>query len=264
MEGRNPLLFFINFKLNQMKKKKELKDRIYKLKNGYQPLSFTLNSRNTRRKPLLYFDGAHNRPLRYASNQKSPFEDEQDDNAVLEPIIFEEGMLFVAKTNPVLQEFLHYHPDNGAKFEEVDKEADAQKEVDYLEIEAKAFKQASELSLDQMETLGRVFLELKVGNMTTAELKRDIILFAKNHPEDFLDAINDPMLELQDTVVKIFDKGFLSLRNNGKDVYYNLKTKKTKLLMVPFGEDHIQTVAGFFQKDEGIEIYKAFQDMLKS
>lgn len=247
-----------------MKKKKELKDRVYKLKNDKQPLSFTLNSRNTRRKPLLYFDGTHNRPLRYASNQKSPFEDEQDSNAVLEPVIFEDGMLFVAKNNPVLQEFLHYHPDNGVMFEEIDKEADAQKEVEYLEIESKAFKQASELTIDQMETLARVYLDLDTRILTTSELKRDVILFAKNNPVDFLDAINDPMLELQDTVVKIFEKGLLSLRNNGKDVYYNLKTKKTKLLMVPFGEDHIQTVAGFFQRDEGVEIYKAFQDMLKS
>jgi len=246
-----------------MKKKKEIKNRIYKLRNGHQPLSFTINSRNTRRKPLLYFDGEHNRPLRYASNQKSPFEDEQDKNVILDPVIFEDGMLFVPKTNPVLQEFLHYHPDNGAVFEEVDKEADAQKEVDYLETEAKAFKMAAELTIDQMETLGRVFLELRVGNMATAELKRDIILFAKNHPEDFLDALSDPMLELQDTVVKIFEKGLLGLRNNGKDVYYNLKTKKTKLLTIPFGDDHIQTVAAYFQRDEGIEIYKAFQDMLE-
>ena len=246
-----------------MKKKKEIKNRIYKLRNGQQPLSFTINSRNTKRKPLLYFDGEHNRPLRYASNQKSPFEDEQDKNVILDPVIFEDGMLYVPKNNPVLQEFLHYHPDNGSVFEEVDKEADAQKEVDYLEVEAKAFKQAAELTLDQMETLGRVFLELRVDNMTTAELKRDIILFAKNHPEEFLDALNDPMLELQDTVVKVFDKGLLSLRNNGKDVYYNLKTKKTKLLTIPFGDDYVQTVASFFQKDEGIEIYKAFQDMLE-
>ena len=246
-----------------MKKKKELKDRTYKLKNGQQPLSFTLNSRNTRRKPLLYFDGNHNRPLRYAANQKSPFEDEQDNNAVLEPVIFEDGMLFVAKTNPVLQEFLHYHPSNGTIFIEVNKEADAQKEVEYLEIESKAFKQASELTIDQMETLARVYLDLDTRILTTSELKRDVILFARNNPVDFLDAINDPMLELQDTVVKIFEKGLLSLRNNGKDVYYNLKTKKTKLLMVPFGEDHIQTVAAFFQRDEGIEIYKAFQDMLE-
>ena len=162
-----------------MKKKKELKDRTYKLKNGQQPLSFTLNSRNTRRKPLLYFDGTHNRPLRYAANQKSPFEDEQDNNAVLEPVIFEDGMLFVAKTNPVLQEFLHYHPSNGTIFIEVNKEADAQKEVEYLEIESKAFKQASELTIDQMETLARVYLDLDTRILTTSELKRDVILFAE-------------------------------------------------------------------------------------
>ena len=100
-----------------MKKKKEIKNRIYKLRNGHQPLSFTINSRNTRRKPLLYFDGEHNRPLRYASNQKSPFEDEQDKNVILDPVIFEDGMLYVPKNNPVLQEFLHYHPDNGSVFE---------------------------------------------------------------------------------------------------------------------------------------------------
>ena len=99
--------------------------------------------------------------------------------------------------------------------------------------------------------------------MTTSELKRDVILFAKNYPEDFLDAIDDPMLELQDTVVKIFEKGLLGLRNNGKDVYYNLKTKKTKMLTIPFGDEHIQTVASYFQKDEGLDIYKAFQEMLE-
>ncbi len=51
-----------------MKKKKDIKDRVYKLRNGHQPLSFTLNSRNIRRKLLLYFDGEHNRLLRYVSN----------------------------------------------------------------------------------------------------------------------------------------------------------------------------------------------------
>ena len=172
-------------------------------------------------------------------------------------------MLVVPKNNPVLQEFLHYHPENGSVFEEIDKEADAQREVDYLEVEAKAFKIAAELTIDQMETLGRVFLELRVDNMTTSELKRDVILFAKNYPEDFLDAIDDPMLELQDTVVKIFEKGLLGLRNNGKDVYYNLKTKKTKMLTIPFGDEHIQIVASYFQKDEGLDIYKAFQEMLE-
>ena len=51
-----------------------------------------LPSRNTKRYPLLWFDEDKgvNRPLRYAINQKTPFEDEQDGNAIVEPIIFED------------------------------------------------------------------------------------------------------------------------------------------------------------------------------
>ena len=70
-----------------------MKSKIYVLKSKAAPLSFILASRNTHRKPLLYFDGKTNRALRYASNQKSPFEDEQDGNAILEPVVFENGFL---------------------------------------------------------------------------------------------------------------------------------------------------------------------------
>jgi len=94
-------------------------DKMYVLKKKNTPLSYMLASRNTRRSPLLHFDGKSNRPLRYAVNQKSPFEDEQDGNAILEPIVFVDGALKVSKTNPVLQYFLELHPGNGQVFEEV-------------------------------------------------------------------------------------------------------------------------------------------------
>ena len=58
----------------------ELKDRVYKLTKDRTPLSCMIPSRNNSRNPLLYFDEAkgYNRALRYARNQKSCFEDEQD------------------------------------------------------------------------------------------------------------------------------------------------------------------------------------------
>ena len=98
-----------------MKKTKTLVDKVYKLTRNSVPLSFMLPTRNSRRYPLLWFDeeAGANRVLRYARNQRSPFEDEQDGNAVMEPIIFEDGFLRVSRTNPVLQEFLYYHPLNG-------------------------------------------------------------------------------------------------------------------------------------------------------
>ena len=67
--------------------------------------------------------------------KKSPFVDEQDGNAILEPIIFEDGFLRVSKTNQVLQEFLALSPNNGSKFEEVNKEKDAQKELEFKLLE---------------------------------------------------------------------------------------------------------------------------------
>ena len=73
-----------------MKKQSVVKDRTYRLKGRKAPISFILNSRNSRRKPLLHFDGQSNRALRYSTNQQSPFEDEQDSNAIIEPIVFED------------------------------------------------------------------------------------------------------------------------------------------------------------------------------
>ena len=58
-------------------------------------------------------------------NQNSPFQDEQDDTAILEPIVFENGFLSVPKTNQVLQKFLDLHPGNGRIFVEINKEAEA-------------------------------------------------------------------------------------------------------------------------------------------
>ena len=82
-----------------MKNKKVFVDKIYKLTRDVAPLSYILPSSHSRRYPLMHFDNetGENRTLRYARNQKSPFEDEQDGNAILEPIIFEDGFMTVRK-----------------------------------------------------------------------------------------------------------------------------------------------------------------------
>ena len=68
-------------------------DKTYKLTRDKAPLSYTIPTRNTKRSSLLFFDEktGQNRSMRYAKNQKSIFEDEQDGNILLEPIIFEDG-----------------------------------------------------------------------------------------------------------------------------------------------------------------------------
>ena len=103
-------------------------DKIYKLTRESAPLSLILASRHTQRFPLLWFDETTgtNKALRYARNQNSPFQDEQDDNAILEPIIFENGFLTVKKENQVLQKFLEYHPGRDRIYVEVYKAKETQ------------------------------------------------------------------------------------------------------------------------------------------
>ncbi len=245
-------------------KKEKYTVKTYRLKNNRKPLSYMLASRHSKRSPLLHFDEENgiNKPLRYARNQKSPFEDEQDGNAILEPVVFEEGMLVVQKENQVLQKFLHYHPQNGQVFEEVDKEVDASQDLERVERELDAQIAAKQLSTERLIMVSRVLIGGNVDRMTIPELKRDILLYAKHEPQDFMDILNDPMLDLQDTVYQLFDSQLLSLRNQNRDVYFNLPKNKKKLLTVPFGEEYSYIVASYMQSDEGIETFKLLKKYL--
>jgi len=248
-----------------MKKNITPVDKVYKHTRDAAPLSLYIPSSGSRRKPLLWFDEQKgvNRVLRYSANQKSPFEDEQDDNVVRVPIEFEDGFLRVPKTNPVLQEFLHYHPLNGKRFVEVDSEKDASVELEKMNIEADALIEARNLTLDQLETIGRVVLGNNVTKMSTAELKRDILIYVRNNPEEFMKLINDPLLKLQSNVQLFFDKGILSFRNKQKEVWYNTASNKKKMLTIPFGEDPMYVVSSYLQSDEGLEALKMLEAMIE-
>jgi len=235
-------------------------DKSYKLTRNRAPLTYMLSSKNTKRKPLLYFDEETgvNRALRYARNQRSPFEDEQDGNVILEPIIFDDGFLYVTKENQVLQRFLHLHPENGFNFEEVNLERDASKDLESINWELDALVAARNLDISRAEQIARIGLGLAVNKMTTAEIKRDILLFARRNPQALLDLIEDPMLELQAKVFDFFANDLLKFKSQ-KDVYYNTSGNKKKMLTVPFGESRDYIVASFLQSDDGIEALKMLE-----
>ena len=248
-----------------MKNKKIAVDKTYKLTSNKAPLSFMIPTKSSRSYSLLYFDEERNenRPLRYARNQKSPFEDEQDGNVILEPIVFEDGMLHVPKNNPVLQEFLHYHPMNGSKFVEIDEAKDAEEEVEILNLEVDALVEASKLSIEQIESLSRVLFGKDTSKTSTAELKRDMLIFAKSNPSDFLDAINDPTVKIQGTVQMFFDKGLLTFRRNNKEIWFNTPLNKTRMLVVPFNEDPLYLATSYLQSDEGIDSLKMLENLVE-
>ena len=214
----------------------------YRLKQNAAPLSYLLPTRHTRRSPLLYFDKDQNinRPLRYSSNQKSPFEDEQDGNYIIEPIIFEDGFLTVAAKNPVLQQFLYYHPQRDIVFEEVDKEKDASEMIEELNVEVDALIKARQLTIGQLENVSRILFNVDVSKVSTAELKRDVLVYARNQPENFLYVLGDPELNLNARVALFFEKGLLA-----------------------FSEDPYHVVGSYLKSEEGIEALKMLESNIE-
>ena len=247
-----------------MKKTTTAVSKQYRLRREVAPLCFMLNSHHNKRSPLLYFDEetGTNKALRYARNQKSPFEDDQDGNAILEPVIFEDGFLLVDRTNQVLQEFLSYHPGNGMIFEEIDNKKDAAEELEVEELVLDAQLLARDLDLGMLETVSRVLMGGHADKLSTAELKRDILVYSRNYPVEFIEMLNDPALQMHDDVSQFFTAVLLIVKNKNRDVYFNLEKNKTKMLTIPFGEEPNDIVASYFQTDEGIETYKLLKNSL--
>tara|TARA_B100000029_G_C17329203_1_gene871058 strand:- start:54 stop:884 length:831 start_codon:yes stop_codon:yes gene_type:complete len=241
-------------------------DKSYKLTRETAPLSLILASRHTNRFPLLHFDEETgiNRPLRYARNQNSPFQDEQDDNAILEPIVFEDGFLYVPKNNQVLQQFLALHPGNGRIFVEINKAKEAAEIVSDLNTEVDALIEARQLDVEQVENVARVLFQRDVTTVTTSELRRDILIFAKKDPGGFMRLLKDPMLKLNASIQNIIDKGLLQLRNQKREVWFNTPSNKKKMCNVPYGEDPMYIIASFFQSDDGLESFKHLKSLAKN
>ena len=130
----------------------EIKDRTYFLTGDRQPLTYTIKSRHTEKYPLLWFDNEKNeqRALRYATNQNSPFIDEQKGEVTLQHIMFKDGTLVVPKEKQALQKLLSlYHPDLNGRYAELKPQAMAQDELVDLQLELLALNAAKEMGVEQ-------------------------------------------------------------------------------------------------------------------
>jgi len=245
-----------------IKSTNELKDRIFVLNSDTTPLTYVLPSRNTRRFPLLHFDGKTNRALRYARNQKSVFEDEQDDNAIIEPVIFEDGVLVVPVNNPILSQFLDIHPLNGHIFMELNPEKEAITDIEDLNIELDAQIAARNMDLDTMLAIARLVWGPVVDTMTTPELKRDVLLYAREYPIQLLEMLNDPSLTETALASKALSEGLFGMRNNNREIWFNMTGNKRKLMNVQQGEDAVYVLTAYLESAEGKEVLEMVKSKL--
>jgi hypothetical protein len=242
----------------------EIKDRTYIISDSHAPLTYTLQSKHTLRYPLIWFnkETGEQEELRYATNQNSPLVSQQKGQATLGHIIFEEGVLNVPKEKQNLQKLLSlYHPGLNSKYTEFDPTAEAEDDLDYLELEYEAMNAAFEMDIDEAEAIVRVEVGSRVNKMSSKEIKRDLLLFARRNPSLFLELANDDNVQLRNLAIRATENNIIKLSQDQRTFMWGENDRK--LMTVPFDENPYSAMAAFFKTDEGIQVFKSIEKKLK-
>jgi len=236
----------------------EIKDRVYYLKSGKNPLSYSIKSSD-----IFYFDEekGYEREIKYCQNQRTVFVDEMKGDQRLEHIVFRSGTLSVPKNKVTLQKLLSlYHPLKNKLYQELDTVREAVDEVAGIELEIEALNAAQSLDIDMAEAVMRVEIGSKVSDMSSKELKRDLLLYAKRNPGLFLDLVNDENVMLRNFGIKATEMGILKLSSDQRTFTWGSNDRK--LMNVPFDEHPYSALAAWFKTDEGMEIYSNIEKRL--
>jgi len=167
----------------------------------------------------------------------------------------------VPKNLQPLQKLLSlYHPEKGTTYAERDDEAIAEHQTSNIELELEAMNAAVGLDIDIAEAVMRAEIGSKVSSMSSKELKRDLLVFAKRNPNLFLDLMNDDNIHLRNVGIKATELGIVKLSGDNRTFLWG--TNDRKLMTVPFDEHPYSALASWFKTDEGMEVLNSIEKRL--
>jgi hypothetical protein len=97
--------------------------------------------------------------------------------------------------------------------------------------------------------------------MSSKELKRDLLIFARSNPQLFIELVNDENVQLRNFAIKATEANIINLSQDQR--FFTWATNGKKLMTVPFDENPYSAMAAFFKTDEGVEIFKSIEKKFK-
>lgn len=249
----------------------KLREKTYRLADDRSGESFLLKT--GKKGNMTVFDEKGNkgqgirRAIKHCPNQKSIFVDEQDQHALVEPIIFVNGYLTVSANQPLTQNFLDMHPDNvangGGWFEEVDDVKEAKEAIVTTELEmdikqairnmakkkdgihelraevAVIFGSVDETYDKDVETLKQIlYNEVEADPTYFADEEGNVTIFENEH------------VKLTYLTLRAIREGIIKKSTNGKSILW---AKDNKLIATaPASVDVVEHFANFLTTDDGI------------
>ena len=133
-------------------------------------------------------------------------------------------------------------------------------QLDILTHQVTALNAAISMEVDHAEAILRVELGSKVNEMSSKELRRDLLLFARNNPSLFLSLANDENVQLRNFGIRATELGIIKLSSDQRSFTWG--TNGRKLMNVPFDENPYSAFAAWLKTDEGVEVYRSIDKKL--
>ena len=90
------------------------------------------------------------------------------------------------------------------------------------------------MDIDMAEAIMRVEKGSEVSNMSSKELRRDMLLFAKKNPKLFLELVTDDNVQLRNFGIKATEAGIIKLSSDQR--YFIWVSNDRKIMTIPFDE----------------------------
>ena len=251
------------------------KSKSYRLTDSRSGESFMLKT--GKKGNLTVFDSEANkgdgarRAIRHCPNQKSIFVDEQDQHALVVPIIFQYGQLEVDARNPITQQFLDNHPSNmsntidglGGWFEIVNEEQENKESISSEELKNDIIYQVRKMAktkdgIHELSAVVAVILSSvhEASKMGIETLKRVIYNEVDENPNYFADEFGNVTV-FEDTVIKrkyitlrAIKEGVIKKSPNNRSMVWGKDS--SMIATAPRAVDLIEYFADFLTTDEGI------------
>ena len=176
-------------------------------------------------------------------------------------IRFDDGDLKVPKEQQSLQKLLSlYHPLRDIVYQEFSAVENATEDLDILDLQIDALNYARDMDVDQAEAIMRVEHGSKVTKMSSKELRRDLLLFARNNPNLFINLANDDNVMLRNIAIRAAELNIIILSQDQRTFTWGSNGRK--LMTVPFDENPYSAMAAYFKTDEGIQVFQSIEKIL--
>ena len=154
-----------------------------------------------------------------------------------------------------------YHPQAGKTWKEVKPQVEAADDLEIINWQLDAMIAARNMDINMAEAIMRVENGSRVSSMSSKELKRDLLIFAKSKPGLFLELMNDENIHLRNVGIKAVEMGILAISSDQRTVNYAANGRR--LLNVPFEEHPYSALAAWFKTDEGMEALISIEKQMK-